>query len=134
MSTVASNTISDRDFKEIAELVYSHCKITLGDGKKELVQARVMKRLIATGCSTFGDYIQRLRMEEPSETRLTDRQREVLQLIAEGNSTKEIAKRLELSVKTVDTHRTQLMKQLNVHEVTGLVRYAVRAGIINLDQ
>jgi DNA-binding NarL/FixJ family response regulator len=56
-----------------------------------------------------------------------------LQLIAEGLSTKEIARRLDLSVKTIDTHRTQLMRQLDIHEVTGLVRYAMRAGLISLD-
>jgi DNA-binding NarL/FixJ family response regulator len=64
---------------------------------------------------------------------LTPRQREVLQLIAEGQSTKEIARRLELSVKTVDTHRSQLMQQLNIHEVAGLVRYAIRAGLVSTD-
>lgn len=77
------------------------------------------------------DYVQRLRSEESSEVHLTPRQREVLQLIAEGCSTKEIAQRLDLSVKTVETHRSLLMKQLDVHEVAGLVRYAVRTGIVS---
>jgi DNA-binding NarL/FixJ family response regulator len=57
----------------------------------------------------------------------------VLQLVAEGHSTKEIARRLDLSVKTVDTHRSQLMKQLDIHEVAGLVRYAMRNGLISPD-
>jgi DNA-binding NarL/FixJ family response regulator len=61
---------------------------------------------------------------------LTDRQREILQLIAEGNSTKEIAAVLGLSTKTVEAHRTELMKRLDVHDVAGLVRYAVKTGII----
>jgi DNA-binding NarL/FixJ family response regulator len=61
---------------------------------------------------------------------LTPRQREVLQLIAEGNSTKEIARRLELSVKTVETHRAQIMDRLGIHGVQGLVRYAIRMGIV----
>jgi len=58
----------------------------------------------------------------------------VLQLIAEGHSTKEIARRLDLSVKTVETHRTQLMKQLDIHEVAGLVRYAIREGLVSVTE
>jgi DNA-binding NarL/FixJ family response regulator len=61
---------------------------------------------------------------------LTLRQREVLQLVAEGLSTKEIAWRLHLSTKTVETHRTQIMRRLDIHGIAGLVRYAVRAGIV----
>ncbi len=61
---------------------------------------------------------------------LTARQREVLQLIAEGHSTKEIAKLLNVSVNTVKTHRLKLTEKLGVHEVTGVVRYAVRLGLI----
>lgn len=61
---------------------------------------------------------------------LTPRQREVLQLIAEGRSTKEIAKDLGVSVNTVKTHRLKLMEKLGVHEITGVVRYAVRVGVI----
>jgi len=62
--------------------------------------------------------------------RLTPRQREVLQLIAEGNTTKAIASRLGLSVKTVETHRAQLMERLDVHDVAALVRLAVRLGLV----
>ncbi len=60
---------------------------------------------------------------------LTPRQREVLQLIAEGLSNKEIAHRLKLSVKTVETHRSELMERLDIHGTAGLVRYAIRVGI-----
>jgi len=77
------------------------------------------------------DYVQRLRSDDATEVHLTPRQRQVLQLVAEGYSTKEVARRLDLAVKTVETHRTLLMKQLGVHEVAGLVRYALRAGIIS---
>lgn len=66
----------------------------------------------------------------PPTEQLTPRQIEVLRLVAQGFSTKEIARTLDLSVKTVDTHRTSLMKQLDIHEVTGLVRYAIRTGMI----
>ena len=78
----------------------------------------------------MSDYAARLRNEAEQDVPLSPRQREVLQLIAEGLSSKEIALRLGLSVKTVDSHRTLLMKQLDIHEVTGLVRYALRKGII----
>ena len=61
---------------------------------------------------------------------LTPRQREVLQLIAEGNSTKEIASSLNLSAKTVETHRAQLMERLNIYDVASLVRFALREGLI----
>jgi DNA-binding NarL/FixJ family response regulator len=81
----------------------------------------------------LSDYVHRLRFDEQPGALLTPRQREVLQLVAEGHSTKEIARRLDLSVKTVDTHRSQLMKQLDIHEVAGLVRYAMRTGLISSD-
>lgn len=64
---------------------------------------------------------------------LTPRQREVLQLIAEGHSTKEIAYKLSLSIKTVETHRGELMNRLNIHDVAGLVRYAIRTGLVTPD-
>jgi len=62
--------------------------------------------------------------------RLTPRQREILQLVAEGNSTKQIAGKLGVSVKTVETHRAQLMERLDIHDIAGLVRYAMRVGLI----
>ena len=61
---------------------------------------------------------------------LTDRERQVLQLVAEGMTTKEIAEVLGLSVKTADSHRTRIMQKLEIHETASLVRYAVRRGII----
>jgi DNA-binding NarL/FixJ family response regulator len=64
---------------------------------------------------------------------LTARQREVLRLIAEGFTTKEIAQQLNLSAKTVDAHRTQLMRELNIHEIAGLVRYAIRIGLVSAE-
>jgi DNA-binding NarL/FixJ family response regulator len=64
---------------------------------------------------------------------LTPRQREILQMIAEGHSTKDIAERLDLSVKTVQTHRVQVMRRLSIHDVQGLVRYAIRVGIVPPD-
>lgn len=67
---------------------------------------------------------------EPLEG-VTPRQREILQLIAEGCSVKEIAAILELSVKTVEGHRAQLMERLDIHDVAGLVRFAIRAGLVS---
>ncbi|MGE3274010.1 MAG: response regulator [Vicinamibacterales bacterium] len=64
---------------------------------------------------------------------LTPRQREILQHIAEGHSTKETAHRLGVSVKTVETHRRQLMERLQIHDVAGLVRLAVRVGLVTDD-
>ena len=84
----------------------------------------------AVSKGVVSDYVQRLRVEEQPGARLTPRQREVLQLIAEGQSTKEIARRLDLSVKTVESHRSGLMKQLDIHEVAGLVRYAMHIGLV----
>ena len=66
--------------------------------------------------------------------RLSSRQREILQLIAEGYTTRAIADQLYLGVKTVETHRMQLMKRLNIHNLAGLVRYAVRRGLVSADQ
>ncbi|MGA9407845.1 MAG: response regulator transcription factor [Bacteroidota bacterium] len=62
---------------------------------------------------------------------LTLRQREILQLIAEGRTTKEIAGILNVSPKTVETHRTQLMDRLNIHDIAGLVRYALQVGVVS---
>ena len=61
---------------------------------------------------------------------LTLREREILQLVAEGQSSKEIGEKLHLSVKTVETHRSRLMEKLNIHNVASLVRYAIRQGLI----
>ena len=61
---------------------------------------------------------------------LTPRQRQILQLVAEGLSTRQIAERLFLSVKTVETHRAQIMQRLDIHDVAGLVRFAIRHGLL----
>jgi DNA-binding NarL/FixJ family response regulator len=78
-------------------------------------------------------YMRRMGPDEKLEDQLTARQREILQLIAEGKATKDIAVALNLSVKTVETHRKDLMERLDIHDVAGLVRYAIRAGIIKAE-
>lgn len=65
--------------------------------------------------------------------KLTGRQREILQLIAEGQNTKEIAELLKLSPKTVEYHRLKLMETVDIHDIPGLVRFALRSGVIPLD-
>jgi DNA-binding NarL/FixJ family response regulator len=63
---------------------------------------------------------------------LTPRQRQVLKQLSEGSSVKEIARVLEISVKTVETHRAQLMRRLRIFDLAGLIRYALRKGITRL--
>ena len=66
-------------------------------------------------------------------TSLTPRQREILTLVAEGLSTKAIGRRLNISVKTVESHRAQLMDRLDIHDVAGLVRYAIKMGLVKVE-
>jgi DNA-binding NarL/FixJ family response regulator len=67
----------------------------------------------------------------PAVDPLAPREREVLQLVAEGRTSKEIAVQLGLSVKTAESYRTHIMEKLDIHETAGLVRYAIRRGLIN---
>jgi DNA-binding NarL/FixJ family response regulator len=78
-------------------------------------------------------YLERVGSASSPIEQLTARQREILQLIAEGKNTKEIAGLLEISVKTVEAHRLQLMARLDIHDVPGLVRYAIRSGLVSSD-
>jgi DNA-binding NarL/FixJ family response regulator len=80
------------------------------------------------------DYVQRTGGEPSSLERLTSRQREILQLVAEGRTTHEIALILNISVKTVETHRGDLMERLGLYDVPGLVRYAIRMGLVSADR
>ncbi len=83
------------------------------------------------------DYVGRLTGATPETTEgtaaLSPREREVLQLITEGHSTKEVASSLHLSVKTVETYRRQLMEKLGIYNLAGLVKYAIREGFTALD-
>jgi DNA-binding NarL/FixJ family response regulator len=84
----------------------------------------------------IADYIRRTTSgSEPRPPELlTPRQREILRLIALGQTTKAIARTLGISVKTVETHRAQLMERLDIYDVAGLVRYAIRIGLAKLDE
>jgi DNA-binding NarL/FixJ family response regulator len=78
-------------------------------------------------------YLNPLREAEPvSNNRLTPREREVVQLVAEGKTSKEVAVALNLSVKTAETHRTNIMRKLDLHSVADLTLYAVRNGIVQV--
>ncbi len=95
---------------------------TVARGQTHLSSA-ISKQVIA-------DYVRRAAPDATPLDQITPRQREILQLVAEGSSTKEIAHTLKVSVKTVETHRAQLMERLNIHDVPGLVRYAIRIGLV----
>jgi len=92
------------------------------------LSATISKRVIA-------EFIRRgeRTTEQDSHDQLTDREREVLQLIAEGHSNREIAESLHISVKTVETHRAHVMDKLDIRGTAGLTRYAIRTGIISLE-
>ena len=81
----------------------------------------------------ISDYLRRTTAARETRPNVTPRQREILQLIAEGKSMKQIALRLKISIKTVESHRKQIMKRLDANDVASLVRHALRLGIVSLD-
>ncbi len=72
------------------------------------------------------------KVQDPGKQLLTDREQEVLQLIAQGQTSRQIAEQLFLSLSTINTHRANLMQKLNIHDTAGLVRYAMQRGMIKL--
>ena len=84
--------------------------------------------------TVIDDYLQRVGGAVSPLEQLTSRQREILQSIAEGKNAKEIAADLDVSIKTVESHRLQLMDRLNIHDVPGLVRYAIRNGLVSAER
>jgi DNA-binding NarL/FixJ family response regulator len=103
----------------------------------ELAIRTVARGVPYLGAGISKDVIARcLRHASPTQSSLeclTPRQRETLQLIAEGNSAKEIAQKLGIRVRTAELHRAQLMEALDIHDIAGLVRYAIRMGLIRPD-
>lgn len=92
-------------------------------------------RTVASGRPFFDQPDHRQAVELATEDRyetLTIRERQVLQMVAEGRTNRQIAHNLRLAVKTVDTHRTRLMRKLNIHNVNELVKYALKRGIVHL--
>ncbi len=86
--------------------------------------------------TVIDEYLRQVGMTHPhaSDDKLTAREREVLQLLAEGCSNRKIAEQLQLSVKTVGVHRLNLMEKLDIHDITELTKYAIRKGMIGLEQ
>ena len=92
--------------------------------------------LVASGGKYFDPSIAHLACRAPRESaaeKLTAREREVAQLIAEGHSTKEIASLLGVSAKTIDKHRTSMMEKLRIHDAVAVTRYAINAGLVSLE-
>jgi DNA-binding NarL/FixJ family response regulator len=83
--------------------------------------------------TAIDSYLERMGDVVSPLEQLTSRQREILQLIGEGKNTKQIAFNLEISIKTVESHRLQLMERLRIHDVPGLVRFAIRTGLVSAD-
>ncbi len=109
-----------------------------GSGLSDLVSAI---RAVASGEGFLSPAVAKILLrdaqadDEPTSSGpLTAREREILQLVGEGSSSPEIAKALHLSVKTVEGHRSRIMAKLNLHDVAGLVRYAIRTGLVSSDK
>jgi DNA-binding NarL/FixJ family response regulator len=100
----------------------SHCVAAIRGGAEDLVHKTYIGRLAAS-------IAEALSVRRPLH-KLTDRQVQVLRLVAEGHRTREIARQLQLSVKTVESHRGEIMKRLKMHDVVSLVRYAMRVGLV----
>jgi len=79
------------------------------------------------------EYAQRTGKGRTRERELTPRQQEILILIAQGKSTKKVALELNISVKTAESHRAQVMERLDIHDVAGLVRYAIKMGLVKIE-
>ena len=103
-----------------AQLVYA---IQAAARDELYISPRVLKPVV-------GHFVKRQGKPKTSYELLSGREREILVLLAEGVSLKEIAGQLNLSVKTVDVHKYNLMRKLNVHDRTGLIRYAIRSKLI----
>jgi DNA-binding NarL/FixJ family response regulator len=100
----------------------------------ECLQAGAADFVTKSELSRLGPVIASALSQRAPLRSLSRRQRQVLQLLATGRSTREIALGLHLSIKTVETHRAQLMSRLDIHDLAGLVRYAVRVGIVSTGQ
>jgi DNA-binding NarL/FixJ family response regulator len=111
---------------------------------KDCASAELVKAVRAVACGevyvcsgvievVMDDYIKRISESfEQADAALTSREREVLQLIAEGNNAKNIAYLLKINVKTVDTHRQQIMKKLKLFSIAELTKYAIREGVASV--
>lgn len=109
----------------VAELLSAIRLIHAGEVSFSPTASRVLLDEIAQG--------RKQKMPDEGSNALSEREREVLTLIADGFNNKEIASRLGLGVRTVETHRERIMRKLNIHTVAGLTKYAIRKGLIRLE-
>lgn len=113
--------LKDCDFED----VFSAIRVVAANGTYLCPQIATVLR---------NDYLQRIVQEDPAaSSSLSPREREVLQLMAEGKSTKEIAFTFNLSVKTIEVHRQRIMEKLNIHSIAELTKYAIREGLTSLE-
>lgn len=120
-SGVSGYLLKDCAYEELAGAIRS-----VVDGKTYLSPS--ISGVVVNG------YLSKLRNHESSTAEvISDREREVLQMVAEGQSTKQIALKLHISVKTVETHRRQIMNKLNIFSVAELTKYAIKKGITSLE-
>ncbi len=98
-----------------------------------LIEFESAIRAVARGETYFCSEVANRTRGEHSSRQLTSRQREVLQLLAEGNTTREIATILHISPKTVEAHRNNIMSRLDIHNLPGLVKYAIRSGVVAVE-
>ncbi len=138
---VALSAHADQHFIREMMTAGAAAYILKGTAYEELVRAirEVMKGKkylspdIARGVLDTYVKLSRPMSDNPAFVVLTDREREALQMIAEGKSTKEIAGSMEVSVKTVETHRRNIMEKLNIHSIAELTKYAIREGLTSTD-
>jgi len=112
-----------RDAEEVVRVAIAETQRASG------IEAVSLHLLLSPGISDVVAGAIRSPVPLPEES-ITAREREVLQLVAEGKTTKEISAILGVSVKAADAHRTRLMQKLNIHDIAGLTRYAIRRGLI----
>ena len=127
--------LADRADKETGQCYPSLARLCQDT---EMSMATVTRRLIFLEENKFIIRTQRDRTSTlytlllTESTPLSDREKQILQLVAESYSTKEIAARLNISVRTVDNHRTNIMRKLNLHDVAALTRYAIKNELVSL--
>jgi two-component system NarL family response regulator len=107
------------------ELVRAIRAVIAGESYLSPEIASVLTRHVAGGSAQVKD--------PPTSDELSGREREVLQLLAEGNTSKEIATRLHIAARTIESHRREIMRKLNLHSVAALTKYAIRHGITSLE-
>lgn len=125
---------SGEDYVRSAIRAGAHGYLLKGEGLDDLIAA---VKAVAAGEAFFSPAVARVLLDQARPSRagdeLSDREREVLRLVADGRSSRAIADELGLSAKTVEGHRSRIMSKLRIHDVAGLVRYALRSGLVSED-